>query len=167
MVTHLEDYHYFNRGATPGMISLRHQDGTVYGPWPAKGLAGEGGVTNAYWVVEPMVVIKAGTYIIVDSDPSTWSYNSASSNAGLSLIQGFRAALLGVQPELAIRETMDHRLEVSWQASAVGFVLESAENLRPPIAWQTVTNTPIQIGDRITLPIEPAVNHRFYRLHKP
>jgi hypothetical protein len=81
----LQTYHWNNaRGATPGRIGLRHQDGTVFGPWPTRGLPGQGGVPNAYWRAEPGVVLKPGTYTVTDSDPSTWATNSEAGNKGFA-----------------------------------------------------------------------------------
>jgi hypothetical protein len=81
----LQTYHWNNaRGATPGRIGLRHQDGTVYGPWPTRGLPGQGGVPNAYWRAEPGVVLKPGTYTVTDSDPSTWATNAEAGNKGFA-----------------------------------------------------------------------------------
>ncbi len=90
-ITYISNYHYFNRGALPGTISLKHQDGTVYGPWQTEGAPGQGNVQNAYWIVRPNQVIKAGTYTVIDSDPSTWSQNSGSKNQGFTEIKGYQA----------------------------------------------------------------------------
>jgi hypothetical protein len=87
-ITYVMDYHYFNGGVLPGTIALQHSDGTTYGPWPAEGRVGQGGVLNAYWKVWPMEVLKAGTYTIVDSHPATWSHNSTSGNRGMSMVKG-------------------------------------------------------------------------------
>jgi len=87
-ITYLMDYHYFNGGTPPGTIALRHSDGTVFGPWQAEGRIGQGGVANAYWEVWPMVTLPAGTYTVVDSSPSTWSYNSRSDNQGMTIARG-------------------------------------------------------------------------------
>ncbi|QLP99801.1 MAG: tetratricopeptide repeat protein [Burkholderiaceae bacterium] len=40
------------------------------------------GVVNAYWNVRPGVLLPAGEYTVVDSDPSTWAQNAASQGAG-------------------------------------------------------------------------------------
>ncbi|HPX60854.1 MAG TPA: hypothetical protein PLN25_03675, partial [Deltaproteobacteria bacterium] len=87
-VTFIYNYHYFNNGRLPGTIALRHSDGTLYGPWQTEGALGQGGVKNAYWFVRPNADIKAGTYTVVDSDPSTWSHNSGSAGAGFTEIRG-------------------------------------------------------------------------------
>lgn len=89
-VTYVMTYHWnYGRGARPGAIAMRHSDGTVAGPWQASGSDGQGGVKNAYWVCEPNVVIKPGTYTIVDSDPSTWAQNPQSGGRGHVEIKGY------------------------------------------------------------------------------
>lgn len=89
-ITYLQTYHW-NGGAgtaSPGQISLQHSDGTTYGPYTALGQEGYGGASNAYWYIQPEVTIKPGTYRVIDSDPSTWSYNSDSDNQGITTIYG-------------------------------------------------------------------------------
>lgn len=83
-IVYFNTYHYFNGGALPGTLSLRHSDGTVYGPWQTTGVVGQGAVQNAYWVCYPDVDIKPGTYTVIDSDPSTWSQNGESSGMGFA-----------------------------------------------------------------------------------
>lgn len=89
-ITFIYDYHYFNYGAQPGTIGLVHEDGTEYGPWQTEGATGQGGVLNAYWYAMPNEQIKAGTYTVIDSDPSTWSHNQASNYCGFTYIEGYR-----------------------------------------------------------------------------
>ena len=89
-ITYINTYHwnYGSGTATPGQISLRHEDGTVYGPWQATGSLGQGGVPNANWECSPGTLIKAGNYTVVDSAPATWSQNSGSSGQGFSEVRG-------------------------------------------------------------------------------
>jgi tetratricopeptide (TPR) repeat protein len=87
-ITYIQIYHYFNKGKPPGTIILRHEDGTMYGPWKAEGTALGGNVPNAYWVVRPNIEIKPGRYTVLDSDQSTWSYNSQSKGEGMIEIRG-------------------------------------------------------------------------------
>lgn len=87
LITYINNYHYFNGGTLPGTISLKHSDGTVYGPWQTWGSVGQGGVSNAYWVFFPLVKIKAGAYTVIDSDPTTWSHNSESNYCGFTHIR--------------------------------------------------------------------------------
>ena len=87
-ITFIQNYHYFNYGRPPGFIALRGADGRRYGPWPAVGEMGQGGVPNAYWNCYPNITIPPGAYLIEDSDPSTWSQNAASDYRGISQIRG-------------------------------------------------------------------------------
>lgn len=83
----ITNYHWNNgKGASPGSIALKHSDGTIHGYWSASGQPGQGGVQNANWIANPSVTIKAGTYTVLDSDPSTWAQNTQSGNAGMTRI---------------------------------------------------------------------------------
>lgn len=87
LVTQIMTYHYGSR-AKPGTIALRNDDtGTEYGPWQAAG-AGSAELPNAYWWVRPNIVIEAGHYTVIDSDPSTWSREAATNGAGIVQIWG-------------------------------------------------------------------------------
>lgn len=89
LVTQIITYHWNGAtGAMPGTIALRSQDGKLYGPWQALGSPGQNNVPNAYWNVYPGVVIPKGTYIIVDSDPSTWSSNLNTGGIGMVYVYG-------------------------------------------------------------------------------
>lgn len=88
MVVSIMNYHYFNDGEKPGTISLIGPDGTTYGPWQAKGRAGQGDVENAYWDTFPDIELKAGDYQVVDSDSATWSQNDESENKGITEVRG-------------------------------------------------------------------------------
>jgi hypothetical protein len=82
-VSKITDYHWNNgAGARPGTIALRSASGQVFGPWRAT-LQGKG-----YWVAAPGVVLPAGSYTVIDSDPGTWSQNAGSGGAGMSWLEG-------------------------------------------------------------------------------
>ena len=77
-------YHWNDgRGRRPGTIALRSSSGRIYGPWDAEGTDGQGDVRNASWEVYPDVVVPEGTYEVVDSDPRSWSQNTASGGRGM------------------------------------------------------------------------------------
>jgi hypothetical protein len=88
-ITKMGTYHY-GSGESPGTIGLKDRSGKIYGPWQAKGEPGQGGVPNAYWIVylSPAVDLPAGTYTIIDSSPSTWSYTYESNDCGLAAVIG-------------------------------------------------------------------------------
>ncbi len=91
-LTSIFTYHYFNEGAPPGTIGLEGADGTVYGPWPATGTEGQGGVPDANWYATPNVTLPAGTYTIVDSDPGTWSWALDTDRRGIAIVEGIPVA---------------------------------------------------------------------------
>jgi hypothetical protein len=85
------------RGDAPGTISLQEVGGAraTFGPFPAQGVPGQGGVPNAGWLVDltnlgSAPLIPAGTYRVVDSKPQTWSYNQTTTlpNAGFAIVRG-------------------------------------------------------------------------------
>ena len=98
-ITSISNYHWNDgKGKSPGTIALQSSSGQVYGPWQARGSAGQGGVPDAYWTVEPGITLPAGTYTVVDSDPATWSHNSESGNRGMTAITYTPASCSGTQP---------------------------------------------------------------------
>ncbi|HLX22347.1 MAG TPA: hypothetical protein VKR38_03285 [Usitatibacter sp.] len=89
-VTQLQTYHWNGgKGAKPGTLTLKAGGGAVYGPFPAKGVA-SGNVANANWVADVNLTLTIGTYLLVDSDPSTWSQNATSRGVGFAIIRGTR-----------------------------------------------------------------------------
>lgn len=90
LITNVTNYHYLNGGIFPGTISLRHSDGTTYGPWQTYGTIGQGGVANAYWNCYPLETIKAGTYTVIDSHPATWSHNQGSNSCGFTWVRAMK-----------------------------------------------------------------------------
>lgn len=89
MLTYIETYHWnYAQGQPGGTIALKDDKGSIYGPWAVQTRPGQGGVPNAYWYAEPQVVLPAGDYTVVDSDPSTWAHNDANGNQGMTLVRG-------------------------------------------------------------------------------
>jgi hypothetical protein len=82
-VTEICTYHWNNgAGSSPGEITLKAADGTVYGPWKTT-------LRNkVYWIAEPKRDIPAGTYTLIDSDPATWAQNSSSGGTGMGWAYG-------------------------------------------------------------------------------
>jgi hypothetical protein len=87
-ISYIQTYHW-DSGKPPGKISIKGADGTVYGPWSAAGVEGQGGMPNAYWEVRPMQSLAPGTYTVVDSDPGSWSTNDRMGGAGQTIVQGY------------------------------------------------------------------------------
>jgi hypothetical protein len=92
-VTGIWNYHWNNgRGVDPQgrTISVRHNDGTVYGPFRISTSSGQGGAANVNWESLPNVLLPAGTYTVIDPDPATWSQNEQSENSGFSKVRGYK-----------------------------------------------------------------------------
>ncbi|HRY03812.1 MAG TPA: hypothetical protein P5256_11815, partial [Beijerinckiaceae bacterium] len=64
-------------------------------PWQAVGGAGLGGAKNVYWTATPNVVLPAGVYTLVDSDPATWAQNEQSGGVGHAWAEGRAAPASG------------------------------------------------------------------------
>jgi hypothetical protein len=128
MIDRITTYHWNDgRGAAPGTIALRAEDGRVFGPWPAEGSEGMGGVPDAYWTVRPGVVLPAGRYTIIDSSPATWATNEDVGNRGIFTLE-IRQVVPG-QPQQGARETGQQD-----RASSEDSAADSAEN----IFWQSI-----------------------------
>lgn len=82
-VTQIMTYHWNGgKGAAAGTIALRNAEGKIFGPWAVT-------VRNGvYWEVNRNINLPAGTYTVIDSDPSTWAQNSASGGKGMVEIRG-------------------------------------------------------------------------------
>lgn len=97
-ITKIGTYHWNDAtGETPGTIGLKDERGNTYGPWQAVGDFGQGGVPNAFWIVylSPALDLPAGTYTIIDSNPSTWSYTYESDDCGIGSIIGLAEGRTG------------------------------------------------------------------------
>jgi hypothetical protein len=92
-------YHWNDaRGRSPGTISFVRRDGLTFGPYSARGSEGQGGVPDAYWTVDPGVVLPPGNYELVDSDPTTWSQNAETGGVGMGQVQGIVVSSSDVGP---------------------------------------------------------------------
>ena len=90
VITSISTYHWNSgRGTGIGTIAVRAASGQTYGPWPATGTPGQGGVPNANWTCAPNITLPAGTYQIIDSEPATWSQNDQSGGRGMASVRGY------------------------------------------------------------------------------
>jgi hypothetical protein len=89
MITYIDTYHWnYGQGTkSGGSISLKDGNGETFGPWQVEAQSASG-VANAWWIARPNEIIPAGNYIIIDSQPETWSLN-AKSPCGFVKIEGY------------------------------------------------------------------------------
>src|SRR5579883_248662 len=94
LLTEIIDYHYPN-GPSSGNISLRNVNtGQTFGPWSIVASQGFNNTPYSIWTASINgVFLPAGTYQVLDSVPSQWSYNDTSSGEGFSEVVG--PALIG------------------------------------------------------------------------
>lgn len=90
-MTELGSYHWNNgAGAPAGTLGIESADGKVsYGPWQVE-LSNLGGPRNVYWIAKPNAWLPAGSYRVIDSDPSTWAQNADTSGQGIAWIKGIK-----------------------------------------------------------------------------
>ena len=118
VITLIQNYHWnFARGAAPGSIGLRDASGRNFGPWPAEGSPGQGGVPNANWTVRPMATLPMGSYTVVDSNAATWARNAGSQQRGFSRVEAYpagRSEASSTDSQPAIMEQIDS-LKDAWK----------------------------------------------------
>ena len=141
-ISTLVTYHWNNgRGAVPGAISLRDQNGKIYGPFTAIGSSGQGGAANVDWTARANVTVPAGTYAVLDSNPATWSHNAQSGFAGFAKVQGRRTQGGGSMTanlnsaEIAVNDSVSENLLVNGDAEA-GLGSNDGSVVTVP-GWQT------------------------------
>jgi hypothetical protein len=140
-ITKIGTYHW-NDGKgtqTPGTIGLQGQNGKIYGPWQASGQPGQGGVLNAYWIVTLTtgLDLPAGTYKVLDSDPSTWAYNSESGNSGVVSIVGQTVGSTKA-PKSQETSSISGQTGISpgWGGSKSIPVMTAEETIKPGSIWK-------------------------------
>jgi|WetSurMetagenome_2_1015567.scaffolds.fasta_scaffold00367_8 hypothetical protein len=89
MITYIDTYHWnYGQGTEAGgSISLQDSNGKTFGPWQVEAQSASG-AANAWWIARPNEIVPAGNYIIIDSQPETWSRN-AKSPCGFVKIEGY------------------------------------------------------------------------------
>jgi hypothetical protein len=81
-VTQVATYHWHNgQGAPASTITLRGNNGRTYGPYPTTAGINHVAVVNT--------TVPAGIYVIIDSDPATWSYNGQPPSNGSGFARVF------------------------------------------------------------------------------
>ncbi len=68
-------------------------------------------------------------------------------------------------PSLSIEQMPSRSIRISWDGDATGFTLEQSDQLGSFVNWQTVAETPQNVGGTTSVSIQPLSATRFYRLH--
>ncbi|OPY53517.1 MAG: hypothetical protein A4E49_01353 [Methanosaeta sp. PtaU1.Bin112] len=106
MITYIDTYHWNNGAVAPGgTIGLIDGYGTQYGPWKVETSLDRSEVPKGYWIAHPNEIIPAGTYILEDSNPATWSRNSESP-CGFARVEGYAAPDSPEKVEASASETV-------------------------------------------------------------
>jgi hypothetical protein len=84
-VVSMATYHWNGgKGLTPGSVGLK-RGSQIVGSWHAVGTTGQGGAPDVGWLVTiptTTPVVIDGSYTCTDSDPASWSQDSASGHQG-------------------------------------------------------------------------------------
>ena len=104
-VTRVWTYHYSATIGTksPTVAFKDTSSGAIFGPWPQVGYKSFDGTLGAtrssvgnipgppdnYWMAYPAQIVPAGTYQVIDSDPTTWAYTADLGNRGSTWVYGY------------------------------------------------------------------------------
>ncbi|QDU53064.1 RHS repeat-associated core domain-containing protein [Gimesia panareensis] len=100
-LTYMMNYHWTqNNEGTPGTIALKHENGTMYGPWQTHAPREGGRPNNAIWECAPDVLLIKGTYTVLDSQPETWAQNQGTGGRGITEIRGIKLKANRLVPAL-------------------------------------------------------------------
>jgi hypothetical protein len=103
-ITRVMTYHYnATIGSKSPTIAFKDTStAAISGPWPQVGYKGFNGTLGAtksdpgniagppdnYWLAYPGQTVPAGTYQVIDSDPTTWAYTPDLGNRGVTWVLG-------------------------------------------------------------------------------
>ena len=116
-----------------------------------------------YAPAAPYVWALAGAVGATSYDPvkHIFSLNLAPGTSASALV----AVSLSPPPFLQITN-LGGNVQIFWPAAAIGYTLESATSLNPPVNWTATTNPVGVAGDRNTVNIVPTARTVFYRLRQ-
>lgn len=149
MITYINTYHWnYGTGAPGGTISLRNEDGEIYGPWEVETSQGQGGVPDAYWIAHPNEVLPAGSYMIEDSDPATWSQNSESP-CGITRVEGYPATM-DASEETAITAGIQEPISSATPTEELSYTPIKTKPANTKISSTPVSSSPGSSADSST-----------------
>lgn len=118
-ITRIATYHWNGGGGKDaaeagGTLSLTDAEGTVFGPWTASSED-----PDLWWETAPETVLPAGRYTLTDSDPATWSFETAGDGRGIAVIEGI-APDDDPSPEVEVLDSRELAPSDSEQAVTAG-----------------------------------------------
>jgi hypothetical protein len=90
---------------------------------------------------------------------------SVAALVGASALLSTRAQVAS-PPSLTIRATTPQSAVLTWPSAGGNFVVERTASLLPPIAWQTLAQTPVLSGDQRTVTVTVQSGVQYYRLRE-
>ncbi len=110
--------------------------------------------------------VRAGTTpVTFDDSPVVREVVDASAGLMLSTYSGATVTINPGAPEVAFSPS-GSGFDVSWPASATGFLLESSPSLTNPV-WTPVNGSPVTTGDQVTLHVASGEAQGYFRLRRP
>jgi len=67
-------------------------------------------------------------------------------------------------PGNGLEWSLGEKLTLSWPSSLTNSILKEASELSPTMVWSTVTNTPVGVGEQLTVTLDPSSGIHFYLL---
>jgi len=125
--------------------------------------AGETNVTLCgYAPSAPYAFALAGgtNHLTYNATTHLFTLNVSPGNDGTATV----AFSLAPIPSLQIKLLGAAELQISWSAAAVGYVLERATNLTPPVFWTQMPNTVNSISGQNVVTVTNADSTVYYRL---
>jgi hypothetical protein len=124
---------------------------------------GETNVTLCgYAPTNPVALALAGgaNNLTYNSTTHLFALNVSPDNSGTATV-GLSLALV---PSLQITPDAAGQFQISWPVAAVGYILEKATNLTPPVVWSQVSDTVTSTNGQNVLLITNYGSAAFYRL---
>jgi len=125
--------------------------------------AGETNVTLCgYAPTSPYAFALAGSTnnLTYNSTTHFFAVNVSPDNSGMATV----ALSLAPVPSLSIAPGSAGQFQISWPAAAVGYALEKATNLTPPVVWSQTSDTVNSIGGQNVATVTNGDSTVFYRL---
>lgn len=117
IITCIATYH--RPGYTPGTIGLLSSLGDQIGPWQAEGHPGMDGRPNCVWVAYINQLLEPGTYAIIDSGQSTWSYVPSDCSGSKGICQVYAAGLQETGSEKSVQGPSGQQSSAQGQPSGM------------------------------------------------